>query len=978
MECNLLMNYVDRCIRVLHVDDEPAMAETAAEMLARRQEDLEVEPESDPGDVVDRLSDEEFDCVVSDYEMPEMTGLDLLSDVRESHEDLPFILYTGRGSEEIASEAISAGVTDYLQKETGSEQYELLANRIVNAVEARRSSLESRRRKRRLEMLIENIEGVVYRCSYEPGWPLEFLQGDVEEIFGVPAEHAQSLKGMDAESSIHPEDRERVWQETHEALSNEEEPFDMEYRLVDGKGETIWVRDRTHAVRDGEGEVQEIEGLITDVTDEKRRQRKFEEVFDNTYQFTGLAEPDGTLLEVNEAALDFGGFDREDVVGEIVWETDWFDGDTDSAEVVKEGVETASEGELYRNEMTVEDGDSEIYVDYSARPIQDGSGETSLLVLEGRDITDLKRHEMELQRNQDILRHTEDLADTGGWELDVEADELRWTRGTQRIHGVDDGYEPELEEAIEFYHEDDREEIREAVEDAVAGESFDRTLRITTVDDDLRWVDVYGEPVYDCDEVTGVRGAIQDVTSHVEREMELKEEQAFLESVYQALPDVFYAFDTGLRMLRWNETLSQVTGYGDDEIRQMQPVDFVPADQHEKIAESVRRVLDGEGPLTVESYLETREGERIPYEFTGALVEGGKGGVIGIAGIGRDVSGRLSRRREIQRKNQQLEAVMEAADASIFVKDMEGRYLVLDDTARAVAGVDDVEPGSVTDDDVFPEDVAEQARREDREVVESGEPLQVEKEMPTADGTRTHLVKKTPLEDEDGEVYGVCGVATDVTEVKTYERRIEEFAEIVSHDLQNPLMVAQGNLDLALDEMESEHLERVDEALSRLDELTSDLLELASTLDAGDAEEVEVEDVAEEAWSNVDTGEALRQLDCEGAVVCDRDGLKRLLENLYSNAVRHGAREGDAADLTVHTRLREDGFVVEDDGAGIPDDFRGDVFERGVSGSTGGTGFGLDIVQSICEAHGWSIEVEDSEEGGARFVVTDVETYTGS
>lgn len=120
-------------INVLHVDDEPDFTDLTSTYLERASYEMEVITADSVEVGLERLETDAIDCIVSDYDMPHRNGLDFLAIVREEYPELPFILYTGKGSEEIASEAISAGVTDYLQKEMGTDQYTVLANRIQNA-----------------------------------------------------------------------------------------------------------------------------------------------------------------------------------------------------------------------------------------------------------------------------------------------------------------------------------------------------------------------------------------------------------------------------------------------------------------------------------------------------------------------------------------------------------------------------------------------------------------------------------------------------------------------------------------------------------------------------------------------------------------------------------------------------------------------------------------------------------------------------
>ena len=129
--------------RILHVEDDSTFAELTAEFLHQIADSFEILTAHDATTALELLDEESIDCIVSDYDMPGLNGLEFLDQVRQRDPDIPFIIFTGRGSEEVASEAISRGVTDYLQKSGGREQYELLANRITNAIDRYRTRLRA-------------------------------------------------------------------------------------------------------------------------------------------------------------------------------------------------------------------------------------------------------------------------------------------------------------------------------------------------------------------------------------------------------------------------------------------------------------------------------------------------------------------------------------------------------------------------------------------------------------------------------------------------------------------------------------------------------------------------------------------------------------------------------------------------------------------------------------------------------------------
>jgi DNA-binding NarL/FixJ family response regulator len=130
---------MDYTIRVLHVDDDDAFRDLAAELLERADDAISVVSESDPTEVPARIQAEPVDCVVSDFDMPEQNGLELCRRLRRDFPEFPFVLFTNRTGEDIVERAITAGATDYIQKETGTHHYTLLANRITLAVTRHRA-----------------------------------------------------------------------------------------------------------------------------------------------------------------------------------------------------------------------------------------------------------------------------------------------------------------------------------------------------------------------------------------------------------------------------------------------------------------------------------------------------------------------------------------------------------------------------------------------------------------------------------------------------------------------------------------------------------------------------------------------------------------------------------------------------------------------------------------------------------------------
>ncbi len=818
-------------IRVLHVDDDEDFAELTAAYLELEDERLTVETATSVDEGLERLAEDDFDCVISDHDMPGRNGIDFLGAVREERSELPFILFTGKGSEEIASEAISAGVTDYLQKKSGTGQYAILANRIRNAVE---QALAQRERQRHLDAIETAKEGISILDGEER---FVYVNQAYADIYGYESEEMLGEHW----SLVYDDDGIRKVDEEIRPVVREEGYWHGETTGMRADG-SIFAEEHTIATTSNEGFVC----IVRDITDRRERERRFEAVFNNTYTFIGLLDPDGTVLEANETALSFAGIDREDVVGEPVWETYWFQESEETRTVARDAVEQARSGETYRDEIRVQGADRKAIIDFVVRPVINEKGEVTSLVPEGHDITEIERRAQQSRALIDTLpgvvyRRKKEP----GWPIEHVGGEVEELTGYTR-HALETG---EVAFDDEVVHPDDREEVRTRVAGAMERrEPFEITYRIVTKDNETRWVWERGRHVSSVDtDEEAVTGFVTDITEQREAVEKLQREREFADVALNALDDLFYIVTENGDLYRWNDEFSAVTGYTDEEIATMNATEFFPEGERERITDAIGEAITV-GNAIVEAELLTADGDRIPYEFTGTRLDLPEEEKVGLVGIGRDIE---QRKRNDQNQRRKIE-------------------------------------------------------------------------------------------------------------------RLDEFASIVTHDLQSPLSVAEGRIKLAQTEGGSEHLDIASSAIDRSQELIEDLLTVAREGHQADSvEEVTLADVATNCWRNVRTGDATLMIEGERTLRADRSRLQQLLENLIRNAIEHGGEN-----VTVTVGELDDGFYVADDGPGIPEDERDQVFEPGYTATTDGTGFGLSIVKSIVEDHGCEIAITESDEGGARVEIT--------
>ncbi|OYR57773.1 sensor histidine kinase [Halorubrum halodurans] len=311
--------------------------------------------------------------------------------------------------------------------------------------------------------------------------------------------------------------------------------------------------------------------------------------------------------------------------------------------------------------------------------------------------------------------------------------------------------------------------------------------------------------------------------------------------------------------------------------------------------------------------------------------------------------------------------VVSEMDDGVVVVDADGTIVDVNPAGEAVVGDREAAIGAPA---------ATRLPEYDRLGTAADDPVLVTHEGP--DGERFLRLSRSPLR-RGGETYGWVVLIGDVTTIEEQRRALEErnerldaFAGVVSHDLRNPLSVISGYAELASETGDPEHLERIRSTADRTTEFLEDLLQLSRRGETvTEFEPVSLAEtvsaVADDAADD-DLTVVVDDAVAGATVSADRVRFRQVLDNLLRNARDHA--DGP---VTVTVGRLPDGFFVADDGPGIPASERESVFDVGFTTREPGTGLGLAIVRDVVEAHGWSIEATDGEDGGARFEVVGVE-----
>ncbi len=466
----------------------------------------------------------------------------------------------------------------------------------------------------------------------------------------------------------------------------------------------------------------------------------------------------------------------------------------------------------------------------------------------------------------------------------------------------------------------------------------------------------------------------EDVTERVERRQALQQTTQQLDAVVNASPSPIVAVDTDGHVTLWNDAADSLFGHDDGDAvgQRVRDLDLFRAGTGSELQACIERTLNGETVQNVELEHRNEDGERLTFSVSTAPLRGEADEISGGVVIARDITERRDAEQENESIIRRYKALLDAAPDPVFLADIEtGKILEANEAAEELTGKSKERLVGSHQSTLHPTGKGELYREAFERGVNGQETVRAlsdgsQLELTTAGGGTVPIeISASRVSLPDGDV--MFGIFRDM-QLKRKTERLETVASVLSHDLRNPLTVAQGRLGLLAEEFESEHLDHIEHAHNRIETLITDVLTLARNGEpVGETEAVALSDLVNSCWQGIETEDATLVVETDQTIRADTSRLQQLLENLFRNSIDHGG-----TDVTVTVRDLDDGFTIADDGPGIQVDERTRIFDSGYSTTTDGTGFGLSIVQDIATAHDWNISVGDSDSGGARFEITGV------
>ena len=965
------------------------MLEISKQILIDLDSDFEIDSACCVDEAFKKLSTGQYDVVISDYEMPQKNGLQFLKELREGKNEIPFILFTGKGREEVVIQALNLGADHYVNKYGSPETvYSELAHLVSSAVEKSRAKL----RNENDSLALHNVHDAI--VSSDTNFIITAWNKAAEELFGFDSTEVLQKKIDD------------VFQKIQVKPSYEEIILQLK---TTGKfqGEVVY-QNKNGQKRDGELKIISIVlengkflgnvAVCSDITERKKAEEKLK-ASEEKYQTTFKASTDALMLLDEKGFFDCNRSTLELFGCRSVEEFTAFHPTDLSPPNQPDGIPSINAA-MSHIQKAFQIGTDHFFWIHKRKDDAVFPADVLLtrMTLKGRevlqatvrDITNQKKTEEALQKSEERYRELVNCVPEMVFECDLTG---KITYISQRAFDFTGFTNEDLEgrNMLDFLVPDDRKRAIENMKKSFAGENLGSTEYSlfrkdgTTYPTLVRTSQIISE-----NKVIGLRGIVIEITELKKAEEALRKSEERFRHLLLSSPDTVHLLDPILHkveLLNRDEFL----GYSRSELEGANSIlTWLHPNDGQLMQSYYQLVLKGtpDGQKPIEYRLKNKAGSWEWIRSRATILrydEQGKPSQILVTLT--VITEQKKVEESLKESEEKFRNLSEESPNVIFIN-KEGRVLYANKKSEDITGYtrEELYSPSFNFLSLCAPEYVEVMKSSYTKHMKGDDAPPYDYVLISKSGKRIDVMITSKLINFDGKK-AILGIVTDISELKkaqeTLNRTMNELVSVneklgvvgrlTRHDIRNKLSAITGYTYL----LKKKHKDQADivEALGKIEQAVKDsvkIFDFAKMYEQIGVEELSYVDVgkAVEEASALFSGLTIKVVNgCHGRSVLADSFLRQMFYNFIDNTRKYGVK---ATTIKVYCEQEDSEgvrLIYEDDGVGISTENKSKLFKEGFS--TGGSiGFGLFLIKKMIEVYGWTISEEGEPGKGAKFILT--------
>ena len=669
--------------QILLIDDNPQDRALVERELRRQFSDCVVFSVGTDRDLARTLKTKSVDLVISDYHMPWADGLAIFHRIREQVPTCPVIIYSGTGNDDIAAEALHAGVDDYVVKSTDRLPQLMMSARL--ALERSRQQQAAHRAEDRFQYLFQTLPiGLLFIA---PGGNLIDANPRMVSMLGYP--DRASLLSLGRVNFFENNEAQADFLR-HLRHTKTLEGYQTRLRRKDGS--LLWCRFFVHPVHTEEGEPLYFEAAVEDIQSNKEAQDAlqlsesrlglvYDSVSDMLMLLSVESEESFRVVKVNQAVTKTTGRSLETLIGKTTKE--FLSGVTLSVSTEKFQEVCRARTSLRYVLSTRQPGRPRISMEVILTPIPDPDGACRHILAVARDITERIKSEREIRRALRDLRESEhryrSLAEAANDQIFILDRDGRvlyvnslvsklFRRPASEIIG-----QPMQALFPTAIAQRQIATVRSVFEQ---GEPAYREIPSVNPSGEI-WLGTWLVPIRDAHgQITSVLGVARDITERIKSEKALRESEEHYRSLVQTSPDAIFLHDLDASLTFANQRALEILGYSSqEELRGTYLLDMVVPEERHTAEEHLKTLLQTGVLHNAVHSLVRKDGSAVPVEMNASLILDAAGRMKAITSIVRDITERRKQERALQASEARFRAIFEKAAIGIILIGLDGRLI---------------------------------------------------------------------------------------------------------------------------------------------------------------------------------------------------------------------------------------------------------------------------------------------------------------